>query len=51
LLCAGVDTTTAALGDVLARRVARLELAGTPERWLNNSIRIWCTLPLTVTAA
>jgi len=51
LLCAGVDTTIAALGNVLARRVGRLELAGTPERWLNNSIRTWCRLSLTVTEA
>jgi cytochrome P450 len=37
--------------EVLARRVERLELAGTPERWLNNSLRIWGTLPLSVAAA
>jgi hypothetical protein len=37
--------------EVLARRVERLELAGTPERWLNNSVRTWGTLPLSVAAA
>jgi cytochrome P450 len=37
--------------EALARRVARLELAGTPQRWLNNSVRTWGTLPLSVAAA
>jgi 4-methoxybenzoate monooxygenase (O-demethylating) len=36
--------------EVLARRVERLELAGTPRRWLNNSVRTWGTLPLSVQA-
>jgi cytochrome P450 len=37
--------------EVLARRVQRLEWTGTPQRWLNNSVRTWGTLPLSVRAA
>jgi len=36
--------------EELARRVHRLEPAGTPERWLNNSVRTWGTLPLRISA-
>jgi cytochrome P450 len=34
--------------EELARRAARLELTGTPQRWLNNSVRTWGTLPLRI---
>lgn len=34
--------------EELARRVQRLEPAGTPIRWLNNSVRTWGTLPLRI---
>ena len=36
--------------EELARRVQRLEPAGTPERWLNNSVRTWGRLPLRISA-
>lgn len=36
--------------EELARRVQRLEPAGASERWLNNSVRTWGTLPLRISA-
>jgi hypothetical protein len=36
--------------EELARRVRRLEAGGTPERWLNHSVRTWGTLPLRISA-
>jgi cytochrome P450 len=36
--------------EELARRVQRLEPAGASERWLNNSVRAWGTLPLRISA-
>lgn len=35
----------------LARRFSRIELAGTPKRRLNNTLRAMASLPLTLTAA
>ena len=40
-----------ALLGALARKVATLELAGEPERRLNNTLHAWGTLPLRITAA
>jgi cytochrome P450 len=37
--------------SALACRVVRLEVAGTPERWLNNAVRSFATLPLKLVAA
>lgn len=34
--------------EELARKVQRLELAGTPQRWLNNSVRSWAIVPLRI---
>ena len=34
----------------LARRVERIELAGQPQRKLNNTLRAWSGLPVTVYA-
>jgi cytochrome P450 len=34
--------------EELARNVQRLELAGTPQRWLNNSVRSWASVPLRI---
>jgi 4-methoxybenzoate monooxygenase (O-demethylating) len=34
--------------EELALRAERLELTGTPQRWLNNSVRTWGTLPLRI---
>ncbi len=35
----------------LAKRVARIELAGEPKRKLNNTMRAWSSLPVTVSRA
>jgi cytochrome P450 len=43
-LLARVEAET--LLEELARRVGHLELAGTPRRWLNNSVHAWGSLPL-----
>jgi cytochrome P450 len=43
-LLARVEAET--LLEELARRVQRLELSGTPRRWLNNSVHAWGSLPL-----
>ncbi|MDQ4491617.1 cytochrome P450 [Sinomonas sp. ASV486] len=41
---------TAVMG-ALARRVEAIELAGTPRRHLNNTLRSWSSLPLRLTVA
>jgi cytochrome P450 len=41
---------TAVMG-ALARRVEAIELAGTPRRHLNNTLRSWASLPLRLTLA
>jgi cytochrome P450 len=43
-LVARVEAET--LLEELAARVEHLELAGTPQRWLNNSVHAWGSLPL-----
>ncbi|MGW1306309.1 cytochrome P450 [Streptomyces sp. NPDC002514] len=40
-----------ALLTALARRVERIELAGRPERHLNNTLRSWAALPVRVRRA
>lgn len=37
-----------ALLEELARNIQRLELAGTPRRWLNNAVRSWASVPLVI---
>jgi hypothetical protein len=43
-LVARVEAET--LLEELAERVEHLELSGTPQRWLNNSVHAWGSLPL-----
>jgi 4-methoxybenzoate monooxygenase (O-demethylating) len=43
-LVARVEAET--LLEELAQRVEHLELSGTPQRWLNNSVHAWGSLPL-----
>lgn len=40
-----------AVMSALARRVEATELAGTPQRHLNNTLRSWSSLPLRFTVA
>lgn len=40
-----------ALLTALVRRVSRIELAGRPERHLNNTLRAWAALPVRVRVA
>ncbi|MFF4316046.1 cytochrome P450 [Streptomyces sp. NPDC001507] len=40
-----------ALLTALVRRVSRIELAGQPERHLNNTLRAWAALPVRVRVA
>lgn len=40
-----------ALLTALARRVERIELTGEPRRHLNNTLRSWAALPVTVRPA